>query len=72
MFSKHKCGYLEVLAELPESAHRPVIHGILQIRVVAVFICSVFILAVFTWSVTGLRGWSGGVVTRSNSPSLLN
>ncbi len=33
---KHKCGYLEDLVELSESAHRSFIPGILQIRDVAV------------------------------------
>ena len=55
MFSKRKSGYLEGLAESAELSelHRSFIPGILQIRVVAVVICSVFIC-----SVTDLRGWS--------------
>ena len=61
-----KCGYLEDLAELSEPAGhrgRPDIHGLLQIRVLAVFtwsvfIFSLFILSGFTWSLTCLRGCS--------------
>ncbi len=41
-----KSGYLVELPELSEPAHRSFIRGILQIRVLAVVIWSLFILAV--------------------------